>query len=92
MFVIDSFLGFVLRTIATAVDQELNDSARLKERLVEAQLALDEGRIDEAEFARIEREVFARLRSLQGEEEGAVIGGDTRVVGADIEAGVGHDD
>ena len=66
MFVLDTFLGFVLRTIASSVDEELSDDVRLKPRLVEAQLALDEGRIDEAEFVQIERDVFDRLRALRG--------------------------
>jgi hypothetical protein len=93
MFVIDNFLGFVFRTIATAVDQEMNDDTRLKHRLVEAQLALEEGRLDEREFAEIERDVFDRLRALRGEDEGGqVIGGDARVVSAKIDADVGDDD
>jgi len=93
MFVLDSFLGFVFRTIATAVDEELNDDTRLKQRLVEAQLALEEGRIDEAEFAGVEREVFERLRALRDADAGGhVIGGDARVVAADIDASVEHED
>ena len=93
MFVIDSFLGFVFRSIATAVDEELGDDAQLKARLVEAQLALEEGRLDEAAFAAIERDVFAQLRALRPDQSGAhVIGADTRVVAADIVVDVGDDD
>ncbi len=92
MFVIDNFLGFVLRTIATAVDQEMNDDTQLKRRLVEAQLAVEEGRIDEREFAEIERDVFNRLRALRGDEGPQVIGGDARVVSANIDADLGDDD
>jgi hypothetical protein len=36
--------------------------------LLEAQLQLEEGSIDEATFATIERDVFARLRELRGPE------------------------
>jgi hypothetical protein len=93
MFVIDNFLGFVFRTIATAVDREMNDDTQLKRRLVEAQLAVEEGRIDEHEFAEIERDVFDRLRALRGGDEGPqVIGGDARVVSANIDADLGDDD
>jgi hypothetical protein len=40
----------------------------LQERLLEAQMQLEEGSIDEATFATIERDVFARLRELRGPE------------------------
>ena len=43
-------------------------SEALQQQLLEAQLHLEEGTIDEATFADIERDVFARVRELRGSE------------------------
>lgn len=70
MFLLDSLLigglRFVFDKIATVADQEMNDPDVQKERLLEAQTRLDQGEIDEAEFAAIEADVFDRLREIQG--------------------------
>jgi hypothetical protein len=69
MFLIDSLLvngiQFVLDKVATIADAELNDPDRQRERLLEAQMKLESGEIDEAEFADIEADVFERLREIK---------------------------
>jgi len=61
-------LTFVLDQLATLADAELHDDAgKLRERLLEAQLALDLGEIDESRYLELERDVLARLRALRDE-------------------------
>jgi Gas vesicle protein G len=76
MFILDSLLingiRFALDKVAQVVDQELENPEHLQQRLLEAQMQLEEGTIDEAEFARIEREVFARLREMKGDTGGGI--------------------
>jgi hypothetical protein len=70
MFFLDSLLidglRFVLDKVAAVADAELKDDTVLRERLLEAQMRLDLGELSEAEFARIEREIFDRIRELRG--------------------------
>jgi hypothetical protein len=72
MFVLDRLLvaglRFVLDTVRQVADQEANDQDRLREQLLAAQLRLELGEIDDAEFARIEDEVMVRLRELRQRE------------------------
>jgi gas vesicle protein GvpG len=76
MFLLDSLLingiRFALEKVAQVVDQELDNPERLQERLVEAQMQLEDGTIDETTFAEIERDVFARLREMKGEAGGGI--------------------
>jgi hypothetical protein len=76
MFLLDSLLingiRFALEKVAQVVDQELDNPERLQERLVEAQLQLEEGTIDEAAFAEIERDVFAQLREMKDQAGGGI--------------------
>ena len=76
MFLLDSLLingiRFALEKVAQVVDQELDNPERLQERLLEAQMQLEEGTIDEAAFAAIERDVFARMREMKGEAGGGI--------------------
>lgn len=73
MFILDDLLvggiRFVLDKVATVVDQEMNDPETYHQRLMQAQMDLEEGRIDEATFARIEEDVVARLRELRDREQ-----------------------
>jgi hypothetical protein len=90
MFLLDSLLvggiRFVLDKVATVVDQELNDPERQRERLLEAQMKLESGEIDDAEFARVETDVFERLREIKssGGSDEAVVDDDHRVAGVEI--------
>jgi hypothetical protein len=90
MFLLDSLLiggiRFVLDKIATVADQELNDPERQRERLLEAQMKLEEGEIDDAEFAAIEADVFERIREIKArtESEDTIIDDQHRVAGVEI--------
>ena len=70
MFLLDSLLidglHFVLDKLAAVADAELKDDTVLRERLLDAQMRLELGELTEAEFTRIERDVFERLRELRG--------------------------
>jgi hypothetical protein len=77
-------LGFVLDKIAQAVDAELDDAKNVHDELLAAQMQLELGEIDEAEFARREAELLARLRELRGRERAG--SGAVRVTGVEIEA------
>jgi hypothetical protein len=74
MFLIDDLLigglGFVFDKIATLVDQEINDESGLHQTLMEAQMRLELGEIDEDEFASIEAAVIDRLREMRAVREG----------------------
>jgi hypothetical protein len=93
MFLLDSLLigglRFVLDKVATVADQELNDPERQRERLLEAQLKLESGEIDETEFAAIEADVFERIREIKArtQSQDTVIDDEHRVAGVEISVG-----
>jgi hypothetical protein len=70
MFLLDSLLidglGFVLDKLRAVADEELRDGKVLREQLLDAQMRLELGELTPEEFARIEREVFDRLREIRG--------------------------
>jgi hypothetical protein len=72
MFILDSLLingiKFALDKVLQVAEQELENPEALQQRLLEAQMQLEEGEIDEAQFADIEADVFARIRELKGTE------------------------
>ena len=74
MFILDSLLingiKFALEKVVQVAEQELDNPEALQQRLIEAQMQLEEGTIDEETFAAIERDVFARLREMKGTEGG----------------------
>jgi hypothetical protein len=59
-------LRFVLDKVATAVDAEMNDTDRLREDLLAAQMQLELGEITDEEFAEVEAGILARMRELRG--------------------------
>ena len=75
-------MKFVFQQIADLADQELNDESAVREQLLLLQVQLEEGDIDEDEFAEREAELLARLREIKarkraeleasGEEESPV--------------------
>jgi len=73
MFLLDSLLiggiKFVLEKVATVVDQELDSPATLHQHLLEAQMDLEEGKIDQEAFDVIERDVLARIRELKANDQ-----------------------
>ena len=53
---------FILNQVEEMAERELYDEDRIREELLELQLRLDEGDIDDAEYAEREADVMARLR------------------------------
>jgi hypothetical protein len=76
MFILDSLLingiKFTLEKVRQVAEQELESPEALQQRLLEAQMQLEEGAIDEETFAEIEADVFARIRELKGEAGGGI--------------------
>jgi hypothetical protein len=76
MFILDSLLigslRFVLEKVAAAAEAEANDVAPVREALLEAQMRRELNEISEQEYARIERDLLARLRELTGARAGAL--------------------
>jgi hypothetical protein len=97
MFLLDSLLvggiRFVLDKVATIAEQELNDPERQHGRLLEAQMKLESGEIDDAEFAAIEADVFERIREIKArtQTQQAIIDDDHRVTGVEISLSDDHE-
>ncbi len=72
MFILDSLLingiKFALDKVLQVAEQELESPEGLQQRLLEAQMQLEEGEMDEETFAQIEADVFTRLREMTGDE------------------------
>jgi hypothetical protein len=96
LIILDSLLvggiGFVLDKIATAVDREMNDEDFLRQELLTAQMQFELGELSEDGFIAREQELLGLLREArrqrEGEDEdagvGLSLGGDRRVVGAEV--------
>jgi hypothetical protein len=89
MFLLDTLLvgslRFVLDKVAAAAEAELNDESSLREQLLEAQMRLDLGEIDDREFADIERDVLDRIREIKGSRDGGLTmsASDVRIAGVE---------
>ena len=95
MIILDTLLiggiKFVFRKIAEAVDAQLNDDSVLREELLAAQMRLELGEIDEAQFSEIERELLQRIREIRERTQGAAVEpGEYKVTG--VEATFGGDE
>ena len=75
MLIVDSLIiggvRFVLNKLIEAVDAEMYDESSLREELLAAQMKLELGEIDEAEFASIEEVVLAGLREVAERKKAA---------------------
>jgi gas vesicle protein GvpG len=94
MIILDTILiggiKFVFRKIAEAVDAQMNDDSVLREELLAAQMRLELGEIDDAQFVEIERDLLQRIREIRERTQGAAITpGDYTITG--IEATFGDD-
>lgn len=58
-------MKFVFQQVADLADQELNDEGTLREQLLLLQVQLEEGDIEEDEFAEREAELLARMREIK---------------------------
>ena len=56
---------FILRTLAKVAEEQYTDDAPLKERLLELQVRLDSGEIDEEQYVAEETEILRLLREIQ---------------------------
>jgi hypothetical protein len=63
-------LRFVLDKVAAAVDTELNDDTRLRERLLAAEMRVELGEMSQEEFATEEADILARLRDIRAQRQG----------------------
>ena len=74
MFILDSLLigslRFVLDKIVAAAEAEASNDSSLREQLLEAQMRFELGEITKKEFARIERDLLARIREIKGSQRG----------------------
>ena len=72
MFILDTLLingiTFALDKVREVADQHLDNPEVLQQQLLEAQMQLEEGVIDEATFDEIERDIFARIRAMNSSE------------------------
>lgn len=72
MFLLDTLLiggiKFALDKVVQVAEQELDNPERLQQQLLEAQMQLEDGTIDEGTFTEIERDLFARIRQVKGHE------------------------
>ncbi len=72
MFLVDDLLGlpfsgfrFVLKTLQKIAEEQYTDDAPVKERLLELQLKLESGEINEEEYAREELAIIRELREIE---------------------------
>lgn len=74
MFILDSLFmsGFrwVLDTVKTAADTEMNDDTALREQLLAAELRREMGEISDREFADLEADILERIREIKQRREG----------------------
>lgn len=77
-----------LNKVLQVAEDELTDDSGVKQELMELQMQLELGDIDDVEYARREAELMARLREVRAWRERlgkAVPGGPVRVSGGDDE-------
>ena len=60
---------FVFRQLADLADQELNDEGALREQFLLLQVQLEDGDVDDAEYAEREAELLARLREIRDQRK-----------------------
>ena len=79
-----------LNKVAQVVDEELTDDSSIKNELMELQMQLELGDIDDEEYVRREADLMVRLREVRAWRERlgkAVAGGPVRVAGGDDDQG-----
>jgi gas vesicle protein GvpG len=79
-------IQWTLRKVAQVVDEELTDDTPIKQELMELQMQLELGDIDDEEYVRREAEIMKRLRDVRAWRERfgkSVSGGPVRVAGGE---------
>lgn len=67
-------MKFVFQQVADLADQELNDESVVREQLLLLQVQLEEGDIEDDEFAEREADLLARLREIKARKRSQVYG------------------
>src|SRR5687767_13232557 len=74
MFILDSLmisgLRWVMETVVTAAEAEMNDDTALREQLLDAELRREMGEISDGEFEEIEADLLTRIREIKQRREG----------------------
>ena len=74
MFILDSLmisgLKWVMNTVVTAAEAEMNDDTALREQLLEAEMRREMGEISDQEFEEIEADLLTRIREIKERREG----------------------
>jgi hypothetical protein len=74
MIILDSLfmsgLRWVLNTVVTAAETEMNDDTALREQLLAAEMRREMGEISDEEFADLEADLLARIRDIKERREG----------------------
>lgn len=81
-------IKWTLGKVAQVVDDELTDDTGIKNELMELQMQLELGDIDDEEYVRREADLMARLRDVRAWRERlgkSVSGGPVKVSGGDDE-------
>jgi hypothetical protein len=65
-----TFISWVLRTVQTAAEAEMNDDTALREQLLEAEMRREMGEISDEEFRDVEADLLARIREIKASREG----------------------
>jgi hypothetical protein len=79
-------IQWTLRKVAQVVDEELTDDGPIKQELMELQMQLELGDIDDEEYRAREAQLMKRLRDVRAWRERlgkSVAGGPVRVAGGD---------
>ena len=64
------FIGWVLNTLTTAAEAEMNDDTVLREQLLDAEMRREMGEISDEEFDEIEGDLLTRMRDIKQRREG----------------------
>jgi hypothetical protein len=74
MFILDSLmisgLRWVMNTVVTAAEAEMNDDTALREQLIDAEMRREMGEISDQEFQDLEADILARIREIKERREG----------------------
>lgn len=74
MFLLDSLmisgLRWVMNTVVTAAEAEMNDDTALREQLLGAEMRRETGELSDEEFKEIEADLLLRIREIRERREG----------------------
>jgi len=74
MFILDSLmisgLKWVMNTVVTAAEAEMNDDTALREQLLDAEMRREMGEISDQEFEDLEADILTRIREIKERREG----------------------